>query len=313
MKTKSYLAVVALMTFSPLMAFGQNALTLDETIEEAANFFSDRIPEGVTISVFNFSSDSRNLSEYIIDELTIALINTGIDIIDRNNINEVNREIYYSFTGAVDDSTAQAYGHDVGVQTVVLGSFTKASDNTYRLRIQAIDVQTKRVQAGRTFSVRQDNRLVTLLNIYEDYTTGERIGTGAANILFGLGSALNSDKKWWIGGTVELAGSLFLIGGILTSPEQYDKDNWHSGTNGERVYQDNLNYDYEMKMKSFLTTGGIVLIGAGIVTGFVIPFFHHKNASKNISFVDPSAWNIELVSAMDNATTGFKLSYKIRL
>jgi hypothetical protein len=307
------MVVVVLMAFSPLMIFGQNALTLDETIEEAANFFSERMPNGVTVSVFNFSSDSKSLSEYIIDELTIALINTGIDIIDRNNLDEVNREIYYGFTGAVDDSMAQAYGHDVGVQTVVLGSFTKTSDNTYRLRIQAIDVQTKRVQAGRTFSVRQDNRLVTLLNLYEDYTTGERIGTGAVNILFGLGSALKNDKKWWIGGTVELAGSLLLVGGLLMSPEQYDKDNWHLGINGERDYDENSNYDSEMRTKSFLTTGGIVLIGAGIVTGFIIPFFHHKTPSRNISVVDPKTWNIELVSANDNtAINGLKLSYTIR-
>jgi hypothetical protein len=96
--------------------------------------------EGVTLSVFNFSSNSEDLSEYLIEELTIALIGMDMDVIDRNNINEVNREIYYGFTGAVDDNTAQAYGYDVGIQTVILGSFTKSSDNAYKLRIQTIDV-----------------------------------------------------------------------------------------------------------------------------------------------------------------------------
>jgi hypothetical protein len=288
MKMKLYMAVVTLMAFSPLMVFGQNALTLDETIEEAANFFSDRISEGVTVSVFNFSSDSITLSEYIIDELTIALINTGIDIIDRNNLNEVNREIYYGFTGAVDDSTAQAYGHDVGVQTVVLGSFTRASDNTYRFRVQAIDVQTKRVQAGRTFSVRQDNQLVTLLNIYEDYTIRERLGYGALNMIFGLGSAMQKDNKWWINTLIEGIG-IFEIG---------------IGIGMADMFEEGTNYTLIM---------GVGIVAVGVVYGFARPFFVHRQNNKTVSLVDPNVWNIELVSTEDNTINGFKLSYRIRL
>lgn len=75
------------------------------------------------------------MSAYVVDELTIALTNTGMNVFDRNNLDEINREIYYGFTGAVNDDTAQSYGKDVGVNTVILGSITKSGDTEYSLRV----------------------------------------------------------------------------------------------------------------------------------------------------------------------------------
>jgi hypothetical protein len=284
---KKYMAIIVLLVFSPLMSFAQSPITLDEAIEESANFFSGKTSENVTVSVFNFSSDSKELSEYIIEELTIAFINAGMDVIDRNNLNEVNREIYYGFTGAVDDATAQAYGYDIGVQTVVLGSFTKSPDNTYRLRIQAIDVQTKRVHAAKIFSIKEDRRLATWLKIYEDYTVLERLGFGALNIIPGLGSAIQRDNKWWINTIIGSTGLLVTGVGMAKA------------------------YDGPILNATLLT--GMTIFGVSIIYGFARPFFVHRPNNSGVSLADPNAWNIELVSSKDNILNGFKLTYTIKL
>jgi hypothetical protein len=131
---------------STTISFAQNGLTLSESLETAAIFLRNTLPDGTKVAVFNFSSNSPKLTNHIIDGLTIALVNAGMDVFDRKNLDEVNKEIYYGFSGAVDDNTAQLYGHDVGVQTVVLGSFKTLGGNLYQLNIQAIAVETKRVQ-----------------------------------------------------------------------------------------------------------------------------------------------------------------------
>ena len=130
--------VLFLLAFCAKLVFAQNSLSLDESIEDAAAFLEARIPSGTSVAVFNFSASTTKLSEHIVNELTIALTNMGMNIYDRNNLDEVNREIYYGFTGAVNDDSAAKYGQDVGVQTVILGELTKSGDTEYRLRIQAI-------------------------------------------------------------------------------------------------------------------------------------------------------------------------------
>jgi TolB-like protein len=208
--------VLLLLALCAGIGFAQNALPLNETVEEVANYLDQRIPAGTSVAVFNFSADSKKLSDYLVDELTIALANTGMDVYDRNNLNEVNREIYYGFTGAVDDDTAQAYGHDIGVQTVVLGSITSSGNNVYRLRIQAIIVETKKIQAASTFNVAQDDQLLALLDITIQkqyrFTSEEKTQAGFRNMLFGRGSFKMGDP---LGGGITLAGEAVSVGLIF--------------------------------------------------------------------------------------------------
>jgi len=217
--------------------FAQNAVTLNQSIENAAVFINNRIPAGTSIAVYNFSSDSRRLSEYIVDELTIALANKRDDVYDRWNLDEVNREIFFSQTDAVNEDTAAAYGENIGAQVVILGSIIKASDTEYRLRVQAIVTETKRIQAASTFNVRQDNQLLSLLGIQ---TQTNPWVYGGMNIVFGLGSFQMGDPLG--GGTVlvlEAASLTFLILGLVNA--FIEIDHWNAGEYG-------INYrEYEYK------------------------------------------------------------------
>jgi hypothetical protein len=278
---KKIFMVAILGVIVTVMTFAQSVLSLDESIEDAAGFLNQRIPQGTSVAVFNFSADTKKLSEYIIDELTISLINFGMDVYDRNNLDEVNREIYYGFTGAVDDNTAQSYGHDVGVQMVILGSFTKTSDNTYRLRVQAIAVETKRVHAGQTFTVREDDQLVSLLDMQKEYrfTGQEKTAAGFKNMFFGLGSFQMGDT---LGGGIALAGDgisygLFITGIIIVATAEAEGI-VGTGSDPRADYNSKKRAEEERLRKpgyNCMIIGGVGL-ALSWTWGFIRPFLYDK-------------------------------------
>jgi len=264
--------VLVLLVLCTNAVFAQNSVGIDVGIEDVANFLNERIPAGTSVAVFNFSSDSMKLSEFIIDELTIAMANTGMYVFDRNNLDEVNREVYYGFTGAVNDDTAQSYGHDTGVKTVILGSMTKAGENEYRLRVQAIVVETKRIQAGRTFNIKLDERLLSLLDIKVQneyrFTNAEKTSAGFKNILFGLGSFQMGDP---LGGGICVALQIpSLVSFVLGIQPLLSSDGgsiFWSGGMGE--------YDF----RNLHITLGVIGAGGAVLSwtwGFIRPHVYDK-------------------------------------
>jgi hypothetical protein len=324
--------------FCAVSIFAQNSVSLDIAVEDAANFLSDRIPPGTSVAVFNFSSDSEKLSVYIVDELAIALANTGVNVFDRNNLDEVNREIYYGYTGAVNDDTAQSYGKDVGVQTVILGSITKSDDNEYRLRVQAIVVETKQIQTGRTFNIRPDEKLLSLLDIkiHKEYrfSNTKKIGAGFKNILFGWGSFQMGDS--WGGASILVVegGSLaaLLIGAITHgtasskaeaafdySDFMVDKTNaykpgveYHDGFYYDGVKYKNAIFKKEaeiIKNAEIVMLAGGVGLGLSLTWGFIRPFMYDKpiTVQKAANVIDHL--NIGIIP-MNNGNTRLNISLR---
>ena len=309
---KKYLALF-LLAFCANWTFAQNSVSLDNGIEDAANFLNERIPAGTSVAVFNFSSDSMRLSDYIVDELTIALANTGMNVYDRNNLDEINREIYYGFSGAVNDNTAQSYGKDIGVQTVILGSMSKSDENTYRLRVQAIIVETKRIQAARTVNIKVDDQLLSLLDIKIQneyrFTSAQKTSAGFKNMLFGWGSFQMGDP---LGGGVsvvlELASLTSLIIGIqpLLSSDG-ESVFWSDSYEGSWEEQDT-------KLRKLHTTLAVVGVGGLVLSwtwGFVRPHMYDRPIAvqKVANVIDHL--NIGLIP-MSNGGTNMAVSLKYR-
>jgi hypothetical protein len=305
--------VLLLLALCAGVGVAQNALPLNETVEAVAQYLDQRIPAGTSLAVFNFSSDSQKLSDYLVDELTIALANIGMDVYDRNNLDEVNKEIHYSFTGAVNDNTAQAYGQDIGVQAVILGSVTVLSNNTYRLRVQAIAVETKKIQAGGTFNIAQDDQLLAVLGvtIQQQYrfTSEEKTKAGFKNMLFGMGSFKMGDP---LGGGTVLAGEAVSVGLLLTGiiivgaaeaglygysggvSSYWDPNFYGPGMGGYDSIEDESYEDF-LKRKTQPGITCLIIGGVGLALswtwGFVRPFLYDRpvavqKAAKLLDHVD---------------------------
>jgi len=313
------------------VVYAQNSAGIDESIIAAANFLKERIPANMTVAVYDFSSDSRNLSDYIIDELTIALANTGMDVYDRKYSSTVNREITRGTTDAVDPDTAQNYGRDVGAQTVILGSFTNFRGNEYRFRVQAIVTETKRIQAATTFNVKQDEQLSSLLGIKSAYrfTSSQKLNAGFKNLAFGWGSFEMGDP---LGGGIniglELVSLVSLFIGIqpLLSPDGgsvfwSDSKVWND--NNLDFYLDGWQESYakqqesiakqDQELRNLHTTlavvGAVGLVGAW-TWGFVRPYLYDKPAAQKVASVIDHL-KIGVVPASNGTTkVNFILNYR---
>ena len=196
----------------------------------------------------------------------------------RTYLDELNREIYFGFSGAVNEDTAQSYGKDIGAQTVILGSIAKSGENVYRLRVQAIVVETKKIQAARTLNVTQDEVLLSLLNIKMQkeyrFTSSEKTSAGFKNMFFGLGSFKMGDG--FGGGSTLLLEAVSLgcivTGGILSKKRIY----WPYGMT-IKEFEEKI--DKNKKVANTLIISGSSGLVLSWTWGFVRPFMYDKPAA----------------------------------
>jgi TolB-like protein len=143
--------------------FAQN-ISLDNALKEAASFVSSKLPVNTKIVVLNFDTDdNKELSGYIIDELTMYLVNEGkVIVVDRANLALIQQELNFQLSGEVSDESAQAIGKKLGAETIVSGIITRLGDY-YRLRVRLLSVETAQVQGIQPFNIEVDDTLAALL------------------------------------------------------------------------------------------------------------------------------------------------------
>jgi TolB-like protein len=142
--------------------FAQNVLSFEDAFNTVLTYLTERIEAGATVAVLNFQSDYPNLSEYMIDDITSSLVNTDrYTIVDRRSLEVLAQEMAFQLSGEVSDETALSIGRRLGAQTVISGAITYLGE-FYRLRVQAIEVETARIQGSQTLTI-QPNRLLATL------------------------------------------------------------------------------------------------------------------------------------------------------
>jgi TolB-like protein len=143
----------------------QNAQPFDVAFTNMLNYLTGRISEGSTVAVLSFQSEYPNLSEYIIDDITSGLVNTDrYTVVDRRSLEILAQEMAFQLSGEVSDETALAIGRRLGAQTVISGAITYLGE-FYRLRVQAIEVETARIQGSQTVTIQPNRLLATLAGI----------------------------------------------------------------------------------------------------------------------------------------------------
>jgi TolB-like protein len=245
------LALLLLLAAGTALSAQQTTLTLDQAINNSVRYLAGRLPLGTTVVVLNFNAPTPELSGYIIEELTVYLVNTGrFTMVDRRNLEVLQEEIDFQLSGEVSDETVQSIGKKLGAETVISGSITALQD-IYRMRVQAIQVETARVQSAQFHTVGSDPILNSLLPPEgSSYTVGRRIGAGALNLALGLGSYTMGD---WKNGVILTSGYAAAAGLIIYELVGLSRDDDLAGVPG---------------------TIGIGVAGAAVVYGFVAPFIY---------------------------------------
>jgi len=145
-----------------VFVYAQQTMVLDDAIHDAVGFFSSRLPAGTTIAITNFEAETKELSDYIIEELQAAFSNTGVRVVERRRLEILQSELNFNMSGLVSDETAQRIGRNTGAQIIISGSIVQFRD-MYRIRIQAITVETTEIIGARITNVRYDPALSGLL------------------------------------------------------------------------------------------------------------------------------------------------------
>jgi len=136
-------------------ASGGSALPLLEAVEQTAQKIAADLPKGSRVAIVAFESENDNLSDFMMEEITGALFDRGIEVADRQNLAYVYRELNLQMSGDVSDDTAQAVGRFLGAQLVITGQLQNIG-NSYRYRTSAIHVEKATRDSVTRLNVRND-------------------------------------------------------------------------------------------------------------------------------------------------------------
>ena len=158
-------------------------------------------------------------------------------------------------------------------------------------------------------------------DLYQDYTTGERLGMGALNIFGGAGSITKGNRTGWLVTGIQGVGLLSILGGVIYGVLQIPAPPSPPGTGNDGLTNQEYieakdRYDSSNNLRRGLITAGSVVIGTGVVVGFIIPFFHHRaNNASNISENNYSQsefpFKFDLVSNDGQNINGLKVMYSV--
>jgi hypothetical protein len=288
MKRRLFAIVVFLAALS---VFGQSRDgSLDRAIDNAAQQIQDGLSKGSTIVVYQFQSHNPRLSDYVLKELFDKLVNSRkLFVLDRGAQEVINAELDFQFNksaGMISDGSLASLTKRIGAEAIITGSLDDAASE-YRFRIKVIGTETTAAIVSYSVSVdKNDKRITGFEN--RQRSAGEKIGTGALNILLGLGSYIEGD----ISGGITLTAGYAVAAGLFAVEA--------------------LALDWDSPAVGIPATAGVAVAGLAVVYGFARPFIY--NSSPQLAAVmDNTKTNIVLTSdAAGNRNTGFQLSYNVK-
>jgi hypothetical protein len=200
----------AVLLFAALFVYGQSTeVSLDEAVQNAARHVQEDLDKGSAVIVYQFQSHNPRLSDYVLKELFDKLVNSKLfTVLDRSAQEVVDAELYYQFNksaGMISDDRLASLTKRIGAKAIITGSLDDTG-NDYRFRIRVIGTETTAAIVSYTASVPKDDKRIAGF-IIRPSDTSEKIGTGALNILLGLGSYLQGD----------ITGGAIVTGGYVAS------------------------------------------------------------------------------------------------
>ena len=167
--------VLTLTLLSCATARGGDGLSMQEAIRQSAYGVAGNLPPGTRLAVVAFESESDGLSDFIMEELTRAIMRHGVEVADRRNLDLAFMELNFQMTGYVSDETALSIGRFLGAQLVVTGQLVNLG-NVRRFSADAINVETATRQNSAAYDVRNDAALQNMIEALSRGTTRRTAG-----------------------------------------------------------------------------------------------------------------------------------------
>jgi len=205
-------------------AAAETGISLDAALADIVSYYVGNLPAKTKIALVNFEAEAPLLSDYVFEELWIHFEDSrSFVLIDRQNLELIQKELEYQHSGMVSDESRQLIGHQFGAQTLVYGSITPIG-NEYRLIVRATDVE-KAVSSMRAATVKTDRRFTALLENKADSKANAKAGESMANVLY---SGL--DNPWRFTVQTDKANGDYHDGEYMTMRIYSEKDAWFKVT-----------------------------------------------------------------------------------
>jgi hypothetical protein len=238
--------------FIALSVYGQ-IVSLDTAIQNSALHIQGGLESGAKIVVYQFQSHNARISDYVLKEMFNLLVNSRrFTVLDRTSQEVINAERNFQYVanaGMISDESLMSLTKIIGAQAIVTGSLDDAVSE-YRLYIKVIGTETTQALVSFAGSVSKNDKRI---KGFQPKSAGEKIGTGALNILFGLGSYLESDTA---GGLTLSAGYALATGLFIIEAAALDWDSPMVGIPG---------------------TIGFSVAGLTLAYGFARPFIYNHS------------------------------------
>ena len=159
-KLFGFFVLIGVLFFNSCATTGRNSIGLDDAIINATNSIKENLPHGTKVAVVNFTSPSVHLSEYIIEELTLALAGSrNLVVVDRRELELLRNELNFQLSGEVDDNDISSIGRMLGAQYIITGSIADAG-TSYRFRVSAVNVESAAREAPSSVTISKSDRQV---------------------------------------------------------------------------------------------------------------------------------------------------------
>lgn len=161
---KKKLIVMLLATFTGFL-FAQKAITIESALDLAVTEIKKSVPTGVEIAVSRFSSDSKEMSEWLVQEVESRLVKTSkYTLLERSakNLKIIDSEIDYQYSGDVDDSSMVELGYRLGAKYLVYGSFEQFG-GLMQFTLKATNVETGEIPVIASYSISNSSKITDLL------------------------------------------------------------------------------------------------------------------------------------------------------
>lgn len=112
----------------------------------AADKIVEKIPARAKIAIVYVTADDEDVTEFIANELEFILVEQGLTLIDRSQLDKIRKEQNLQISGEVDDAQAVSIGKIAGASIIITGAVT-GSGSLRRLRLRGLDTQTAQVLA----------------------------------------------------------------------------------------------------------------------------------------------------------------------
>ncbi|GHT82778.1 hypothetical protein FACS1894137_02330 [Spirochaetia bacterium] len=193
-RTAKVLLFCMMALFCVQGVFAQNS-SLDQVVQACVKTIETKLPQGAKTAILSFAASSQAFTDYIIDELAIALAaNNKLSVMERQYSEDIRKELKIQRSGEVSEDDVKRLGMQFGAQYIITGSLVDAGD-AYRFRVIAINVETAKREASDSKDINiNDPRVGFLLtgkrqpvaqtgNSGQEYKIGDR-GPGGGFIFY---------------------------------------------------------------------------------------------------------------------------------